>query len=101
MGTEEAVRRFWFASSAWRGRLQNTEDMTCQEFFKELEPLYDPIRHKSHKLASQADELSTMIVKWKRSRCPKPKTKLRNLVPHPTLTRLDSDGKPTKLVARG
>lgn len=84
MGTEEAVQQFWLTSMAWRGRIETTESDTCQNFFKRLEPLYDPVLHKSHKLSKQATELSNMIVKWKRSRCPKPRTKLRNLVALPT-----------------
>ena len=79
MDTEAAVQRFWNASLAWRGKDEGPPQ-TVQSLFRLLDPLYDPVLHKSHKLSRQASELGEMIVKWKKARCRKPRKPPQNLV---------------------
>lgn len=76
--TETAVQSYWNASLTWRGKSERVA--TVEELFGELRPLEI---HRSLPLQRQATELSDMIVKFKRARCPKPRKKLHNLVALP------------------
>lgn len=81
MRTEDAVQSFWNASLTWRGKTEEATEKTVHDLFRQLEPLEI---HRSLPLARQSQELSNMIVKMKRMRCPKPRKKLHNLVQLPT-----------------
>lgn len=80
MRTETGARQYWEASLAWRGRAEGSDILTVQHLFEALEPLY---AHPSHPLSRQVNELSDLIVKFKRQRCTKPRRKLTNLVQLP------------------
>lgn len=81
MNTEQAVQQFWATSLAWRGRGELSKPLTTERLFNLLRPLEI---HRSLPLQRQSRELSTMIVKFKRTRCPKPRRKLTNLIQFPT-----------------
>jgi hypothetical protein len=83
MKIETGARQYWEASLAWRGRAEGQDGLTVQHLFDALNPLET---HPSWRLQQQASELSAMIVKWKKSRCPKPRRKLTNLVQLPVRT---------------